>query len=256
MSLDLAHPFVGQAAPQHPKMSIPYKTFQFYQFSTKKQEGQEDDGCSITEAVKMLDNKLRDYQEQFNTTHLLALCDYFHNTFIHHYKLYQYVLCQDQEVKLTLTLLEVCTPPQPLPLAQGMDRDVWKHEQQMAELTMAEVQKHTNMLLLKEALCLEQERMLQKTFQDINAQGRVLKREELENLIHEAIHIQMECLKEMLQYEIQITFDILDLKLQKKTLNLNAPITFPPSVTGQSGQVESIKSHKASKEKKAKAKKK
>lgn len=135
-------------------------------------------GCSITEAVTILGNKLRDYQGQFNTTHLLALCDYFHNTFIRHYKLYQYVLGQDQEVNLTVTHLEVCAPPHPLPLAEGMDRDIWQLEQQMAELNMAEVQKRTNMLLLKEALHLEQEHKLQRTFSEVPEQpSRVLKRE-------------------------------------------------------------------------------
>ncbi|XP_007957430.1 uncharacterized protein C8orf74 homolog, partial [Orycteropus afer afer] len=128
--------------------------------------------CSITEAVTILGNKLRDYQGRFNTTHLLALCDYFHNTFILHYKLYQYVLCQDQEVNLTLTPLAVYIPPQPLPLAEGMDRDVWQHQQKVAELTMAEVQKRTDVLLVKKALYLEQKHMLQKTFQDISMQQR------------------------------------------------------------------------------------
>lgn len=121
-------------------------------------------GCSITEAVTILGNKLRDYQRQFSTTHLLALCDYFHNTFIRHYKLYQYVLGQDQEVNLTVAHLEVCAPPQPLPLAEGTDRETWKHEQQVAELRMAEVQKRTNVLLLKETLRLEQAHLLQKAF--------------------------------------------------------------------------------------------
>ncbi|XP_039731708.1 uncharacterized protein C8orf74 homolog [Pteropus medius] len=212
-------------------------------------------GCSITEAVTILGNKLRDYQGQFNTTHLLALCDYFHNTFIRHYKLYQYVLGQDQEVNLTVIHLEVCLPPQPLPLSEGMDRELWKHEQQVAELSMAEVQKRTNVLLLKETLHLEQEHMLQKKFSEVLAQHtQVLKREELENLVQEAIRIQIECLKKLLQYEIQITFDILDLKLQKKALNLNAPVPFPLSITGQPGQDESLKFNKANKGKKAKAK--
>ncbi|XP_029794434.1 uncharacterized protein C8orf74 homolog isoform X1 [Suricata suricatta] len=213
-------------------------------------------GCSITEAVTILGSKLRDYQGQFNTTHLLALCDYFHNTFIHHYKLYQYVLGQDQEVNLTVTHLEVCAPPQPLPLAKGIDRDIWQLEQQMAKLSMAEVQKRTNVRLLKEALHLEQEHKLQKMFSEVAKQpSQVLKREELENLINEAIHIQIECLKELLQYEIQVTFDILNLKLQKKTLNLNAPIPFPLSITGQPGQDE-FKFYKTNKGKKPKAKKK
>lgn len=135
-------------------------------------------GCSITGAVTVLGNKLRDYQGQFNITHLLALCDYFHNTFIRHYKLYQYVFGHDQEVNLTVTQLEVCVPPQPLPLSHGKDRAVWQHEQQVAELDTAEVQKRANMLLLKEALRVERERRLQRTFPETPAQqSRVLKRE-------------------------------------------------------------------------------
>lgn len=78
--------------------------------------------------------------------------------------------------------------------------------------------------------------------------------QEVENLIKEAIHIQMEGLKELLQYEIQATFDILDLKLQKKTLKLNAPVPFPLSITGQPGQDESLKFNKAKRGKKAKGK--
>nr|KAF6479260.1 hypothetical protein HJG59_001941 [Molossus molossus] len=216
---------------------------------------EETKGCSITEAVTILGNKLRDYQGQFNTTHLLALCDYFYFTFIHHYRLYQYVLGQDQEVNLTVTHLEVCAPPQPLPLAEGKDRDLWKHEQQVAELGMAEAQKHIHLLLLKESLQLKREHMLQKFLEVPVQQSRVLKREELENFINEAIHIQTESLKEVLQCEIQAIYDILDLKLQKKTLNLNAPIPFPLSIAGQSGQDEALKFNKARKEKKAKGKK-
>lgn len=135
-------------------------------------------GCSITEAVTILGNKLRDYQGQFNTTHLLALCDYFYNTFICHYKLYQYVLGQEQDVNLTVMHLEVCAPPQPRPLAEGKDREIWKQEQQVAELSAAEVQKRTNMLLLKEELRLEQEHLRQETLSKLSLQRcQALKRE-------------------------------------------------------------------------------
>lgn len=69
-------------------------------------------------------------------------------------------------------------PPQPLPLAEGKDRDLCNLEQQLAELTTAEMQKRTNVLLLKEALHLEQEHMLQKKFSEMSVQQRrVLKRE-------------------------------------------------------------------------------
>lgn len=121
-------------------------------------------GCSITEAVTILGKKLQDYQKQFNVTHLLALCDYFHNTFIRHYRLYQYVLSQDQEVNLTVAHVQMCTPPQPLPLTDGKDRDVWRHEQQVAELSAAEAEKRSDVLVLKETLRMEQAQMLQKAF--------------------------------------------------------------------------------------------
>ncbi|XP_007192755.1 uncharacterized protein C8orf74 homolog [Balaenoptera acutorostrata] len=214
-------------------------------------------GCSITEAVTILGNKLRDHRGQLNTSHLLAQCDYFHNTFIRHYKLYQYVLGQDQDVNLTVTHLEVCVPPQPLPLVAGKDQAVWKHRQQVVGLSAAEVQTRAYALQLKEALQLQQQHLLQEMLPELpGGQRQALKREELENLINEAIHIHIECLKELLQYEIQITFDILDLKLQKKTLNLSAPTPSPLPITGQSGQDEALKLYKANKGRKAKAKKK
>ncbi|XP_051017004.1 uncharacterized protein C8orf74 homolog [Acomys russatus] len=218
-------------------------------------------GCSITEAVTILGTKLRVYQKQFNVTHLLALCDYFHNTFIRHYRLYQYVLSQDQEVNLTVTHVEMCAPPQPLPLTEGIDRHVWQHEQQVAELSTAEVQKRANVLLLKETLHLEQAHMLQKAFEVQEAPMQLqprptLRREALEHLVREAIRIQIACLQELLQYEIQAAFDILDLRLQKKTLSLCAPPPPLPCITsGQVALEDSPKASKANKGKKARAKK-
>ncbi|XP_010621168.1 uncharacterized protein C8orf74 homolog isoform X2 [Fukomys damarensis] len=128
-------------------------------------------GGSITEAVTILGNKLRDYQRQFTTRHLLALCDYFHNTFIRHYRLYQYVLGQERDVHLTVTRLEVRTPPQPLPLAQGTHRDTWRHEQQVAALLTEEEQKRNEVQLLKEALRAEEARLLEKAFSCAGAPG-------------------------------------------------------------------------------------
>lgn len=123
--------------------------------------------------MTILGKKLRDYQKQFNVTHLLALCDYSHNTFIRHYRLYQYVLSQDQEVNLTVAHEQICAPTQPLPLTDGTDRDVWRHEQQVAELSTAEVEKRANVLMLKETLRMEQAQMLQKAFGVEEAPGQL-----------------------------------------------------------------------------------
>lgn len=78
----------------------------------------------------------------------------------------------------------------------------------------------------------------------------------LERLVSEAIHIQIACLQELLQYEIQAAFDILDLRLQKKTLSLGAPPPPLPCITsGQVAVEESPKASKSNKGKKGKAKK-
>ncbi|XP_010621177.1 uncharacterized protein C8orf74 homolog isoform X3 [Fukomys damarensis] len=209
-------------------------------------------GGSITEAVTILGNKLRDYQRQFTTRHLLALCDYFHNTFIRHYRLYQYVLGQERDVHLTVTRLEVRTPPQPLPLAQGTHRDTWRHEQQVAALLTEEEQKRNEVQLLKEALRAEEARLLEKAFSCAGAPGaKGLGREALERLVQEAIGIQIKRLGEQLQHEVQAAFDILDLRLQRRMLSLRGPLSFPPPSPGPE---DPIKTHKAQKEKKARAK--
>ena len=78
----------------------------------------------------------------------------------------------------------------------------------------------------------------------------------LERLVSEAIHIQIACLQELLQYEIQAAFDILDLRLQKKTLSLSAPPPPLPCITtGPAALEDSPKASKANKGKKGKAKK-
>lgn len=90
----------------------------------------------------------------------------------------------------------------------------------------------------------------------LQACSRVCVLQALERLVSEAIHIQIACLQELLQYEIQAAFDILDLRLQKKTLSLSAPPPPLPCITaGQAALEDSPKASKANKGKKGKAKK-
>ncbi|XP_074143649.1 uncharacterized protein C8orf74 homolog [Sminthopsis crassicaudata] len=207
--------------------------------------------CSISQALMILGNKLKEYETKFSPPNLLAVCDYFHNTFIRHLKLYQYVLCKDQDLYQTKETLDFCPPPLPLPLSEGVDKEVWKYQQKLAELTAAEVQKRTNMLLLRETLHLEREHTIQQIFEEVTQKEmEVLDREALENIIHKVIQTQIESLKELLENEIKTTYAILDLKLQKKTLK--APPPYPPD-QNQAAQIESKKEKsKKTKEKKKK----
>ncbi|XP_056669688.1 uncharacterized protein C8orf74 homolog isoform X1 [Monodelphis domestica] len=206
--------------------------------------------CSITQALQILGNKLREYETKFNPVNLMAVCDYFHNTFIRHLKLYQYVLCKDQDMYQATESLDLCPPPLPLPLSEGVDKNVWKYQQQVAELTAAEVQKRTNMLLLRETLHLEREHTMKKIFEGlVTKEIGVLDREALETIIRKAVRTQIDSLKELLENEIKTTYAILDLKLQKKILKVPPP--YPPE-PGQASQTEAKKEKKKAKDKKKK----
>uniref|UniRef100_A0A452H809 Uncharacterized protein n=1 Tax=Gopherus agassizii TaxID=38772 RepID=A0A452H809_9SAUR len=169
-----------------------------------------------------------------------VLYEYFYHTLIRHYQLYQFVLCRERDIDQTSAHLEICVPPQPLPLTAGVNAEVWHYQQQLAALSAAEVQKRTNMLLLRETLHLEREHMLQRAYHDLKSplqpgpspstgRGRLFWASGSQPLIGtKVIGTQIQALREILQTEIQTTFEILDLRLQKRALILNPPVPYPP----------------------------
>ncbi|XP_006028220.1 uncharacterized protein C8orf74 homolog [Alligator sinensis] len=205
-------------------------------------------GLPISEALQLLHDKLTLCEPKLSPFKACSVCNYFCNTFIRHYHLYQFVLCQERDLRQHLAHLEVCGPPQPLPLMAGTEVEAAKHQQQLAALSAAEAQKHTDMLLLQERLHSEKERMLQRVYDRVNAQAGALDRKVLESMVREAIGTQIEAVHEILQTEIQTTFEILDLRLQKKTLSLNPPATHPPPPSSE----DRAKSTKAQVQKKKK----
>ncbi|XP_075779364.1 uncharacterized protein C8orf74 homolog isoform X2 [Pelodiscus sinensis] len=185
-------------------------------------------GLPVSQAIGVLRDKLEACEPTLSSCQACVLWEYFHNTLLRHYQLYQFVLCREREAKQTSVHLEICVPPQPLPLMAGVNAEVWQYQQQLAALSAAEAQKRTNMLLLRETLHLEREHVLQRTYDDLKSQAEILDRQVLEALVKEAIGTQMQVLRDILQTEIQTTFEILELRLQKKALLLNAPVPYPP----------------------------
>lgn len=133
-------------------------------------------GLPISEALQLLHDKLTLCEPKLSPFKACSVCDYFCNTFIRHYHLYQFVLCQERDLRQHLAHLEVCGPPQPLPLMAGTEVEAAKHQQQLAALSAAEAQKRTDMLLLQERLHWEKERMLQRVYDRVNAQAETLDR--------------------------------------------------------------------------------
>ncbi|CAM2112354.1 unnamed protein product [Caretta caretta] len=205
-------------------------------------------GLPISQAICLLKDKLVACEPKLSPFKPYVLFEYFYNTLIRHYQLYQFVLCRERDVEQTSAHLEICVPPQPPPLVAGVDAEVWHYQQQLAALSAAEVQNRTNVLLLREMLHLEREHMLQRAYDDVKSRAGILDRQIpcsknrdiekpglmedqsmiLETLVKEVIGIQIQALHEILQTEIQTTFEILELRLQKRALILSPPSPYPP----------------------------
>uniref|UniRef100_A0A674JX83 Chromosome 8 open reading frame 74 n=1 Tax=Terrapene triunguis TaxID=2587831 RepID=A0A674JX83_9SAUR len=208
-------------------------------------------GLPVSQAICVLKDKLVACEPKLSPFKPCVLCEYFHHTLIRHYQLYQFVLCRERDVEQTSAHLEICAPPQPLPLMAGIDAEVWHYQQQLGALSAAEVQKRTNMLLLRETLHLEREHMLQRA-DAINHIPPVLPLalQILETLVKEVIGTQIQALHEILQTEIQTTFEILELRLQKRALSLNPPVPYPPPPPLEERTKKSTKAQEQKKKKK------
>ncbi|XP_066468051.1 uncharacterized protein C8orf74 homolog [Tiliqua scincoides] len=182
----------------------------------------------ISQAIKILQKKLTTFPVTLPPCKLCAVLDYFHNTFIKHYWLYQFVLVRERDRHQRFASLEVCAPPQPLPLMEGTEVELWKYQQQLAALSAAEEEKRTKMLLIRETLQQEREHMLRSVYRSVTRHTAFLGKQALTSLVKEAIKAQIQSLHDIFQNEIQTTFEILQLKLQKKALLLNPPPVYPP----------------------------
>uniref|UniRef100_A0ACB8G9L4 Uncharacterized protein n=1 Tax=Sphaerodactylus townsendi TaxID=933632 RepID=A0ACB8G9L4_9SAUR len=131
----------------------------------------------ISQAIQLLQEKLAAFQVKLPGTKVRAVCDYFHNTFIKHYWLYQFTLGRERDCRQTFASLEVYCPPTPWPLMEAMDVEVWKYQQQLAALSEAEDQKRAEVAIIRESLAQERERTLQKVYRDVQRQPQVLSKE-------------------------------------------------------------------------------
>ncbi|XP_034277196.1 uncharacterized protein C8orf74 homolog [Pantherophis guttatus] len=189
---------------------------------------EETQGFSLLQAIRILQEKLTAFPVQLSSFQKSAVYDYFSNTFLKHYWLYQLVMTRERDRNQTFAILEVCAPPSPPPLSEGIDIEMWNYQQQLAALCAAEEEKQASILHIRETLHAEREHLLREVYQRVRRQTQTLNTETLISLVNEAIKTQIQNLHRIIQHEIQTTFEMLELKLQKKALMVNSPAPYPP----------------------------
>ncbi|XP_039179470.1 uncharacterized protein C8orf74 homolog isoform X1 [Crotalus tigris] len=182
----------------------------------------------LLQAIKILQEKLTGFPVHLSSFRKSAVYDYFLNTFLKHYWLYQFVMTRERDHNQTFAILEVCAPPSPPPLSEGIDIEMWNYQQQLAVLCAAEEEKQASIMHIRETLHAERESLLQEVYQRVRRQTQTLSTETLISLVNGAIKTQIQNLHHIIQHEIQTTFEILELKLEKKALMLSSPVPYPP----------------------------
>ncbi|XP_014348178.1 uncharacterized protein C8orf74 homolog [Latimeria chalumnae] len=214
-------------------------------------------GKTVAQTIAFLKGKLGHCRSKLQDSQWLILFEYFYNTFISHHRLYQFVLCRKRELVQSMNELEIHVPPEPLPLKEATEFGLWDYQQRMLELEAAERQKRTNMLFFRETLHLEGEQKFQKLFEDLQVHDtEVLDREMLEKVVKEALQIHLEMAAEILQEEVVTTFEILQLKLQKKILKCPGvhPLLASSGVSSKSEKSKSASKSSKSQQSKGKRK--
>uniref|UniRef100_A0A670ZEW8 Chromosome 8 open reading frame 74 n=1 Tax=Pseudonaja textilis TaxID=8673 RepID=A0A670ZEW8_PSETE len=190
---------------------------------------EETQGVTLLQAIRILKEKLTAFPVQLSSFHQSAVFDYFSNTFLKHYWLYQFVMTRERDRNQTFAILEICAPPSPPPLSEGIDIEMWNYQQQLAALCAAEEEKQASILHIRETLLAEREhRWPLSSFPTSPGEYINLVFQTLTSLVNEVIKTQIQNLHRIIQHEIQTTFEILELKLQKKALMFNSPAPYPP----------------------------
>ncbi|XP_042302763.1 uncharacterized protein C8orf74 homolog [Sceloporus undulatus] len=138
---------------------------------------EETKGLPPSQAIKILQEKLSTFQVKLPPLNLHAIYDYFHNTLIKHYSLYQFVLTRERDRHQTFGNLDIHAPPSPLPLREGMELEAWKYEQKLAALSAAEDEKQADMEHIRETLHAQRENLLQEVYQSVKSQADGLSKE-------------------------------------------------------------------------------
>ena len=62
-------------------------------------------------------------------------------TFMHHFKLFQYVFTQEQERQIAQCNLGIDVPLAPMPFSESKDETLWEYEQKVGEVEQREVER-------------------------------------------------------------------------------------------------------------------
>lgn len=94
----------------------------------------------MTSALSIYKAKCTELQAHVQQQTMKSFSEYFFQTFMKNYKLYEYVTEEPRDQQCTQLVLPVNTPPKTLPLSQGKEAAVWNYMEKLSHIEAKERQ--------------------------------------------------------------------------------------------------------------------
>ena len=95
-------------------------------------------GKTLTEAIIIYKKSAAHYSHNVSEQNLKTFTDLFFDSFMKHYKLYQYVFNERRNSLLTQMSLAVDTPAETISMTQGKSLSIWDYEEKLKEIETKE----------------------------------------------------------------------------------------------------------------------
>lgn len=157
----------------------------------------------------------------FSEGSLLKAVEYISTTMLHHFHLYQYMLCEQQMTDMTILRMDIQTPTLPLPLQTGITEGEWMRREKLRELEISHAKMKEDLIRTQgQKECIRDQ---------YSTTGATLSEAQMEEAINELAkaHIQRVrggLLRDITHHELDLRFHV----ERAEVLLLDLPQCFPP----------------------------
>lgn len=134
-------------------------------------------GKTLTETVRIYTAQADNLVGKVSPRNLKIYTEFFFNSFMKHFNLFQYVFSIKQEECRQKIELEVETPGSPVPFADAKEVAVYEYEKKMQEIEEAEGQRKDERIREKREVAQNSEGVIRKSYEEVSSIEPPLDRE-------------------------------------------------------------------------------
>ncbi|XP_071807568.1 uncharacterized protein C8orf74 homolog [Asterias amurensis] len=186
-------------------------------------------GQPLSFAIQLYRQKSLEYAHEgrISDKNLKIFTSHFFATFMRHYKLYQFVFTKPRLPMVTQHELCVETPPDVFSLKDSKPNHIWEYNQKLASIETEE-QARMEVLQTEKENLLQQEPGSEKPLSLLNNSEVPIERENLSQVIKEAVNLQGNYTERLLQAQVEEVQEDLDYYFEKTALPRPAALGPPP----------------------------